>query len=128
MMPRRTSTGIILAAFNTPWILLWFYFARGAMDRALGVPALLLLLVLCTIGMIVLPIVLGGVPGRRWLLLIMLGIVNVFWGLQWIGVYARYGPGDAAYGRVPLAMLAAMLVSSTVVVLVYTLLGRLLQR
>lgn len=109
----------LLAAFNIPWPCLWWYFSGPDQPRDLGVPALFMLLILCTIGMVVLPMFLGGSLSRRWLLLLVLGAVNIFWGLRWIEAFATSMPGEATYRAARMAFLLLIAASSLAVGLAY---------
>jgi hypothetical protein len=126
--PRTRLMAGLLVAFNIPWPLLWWYFSGPNQPRDLGVPALFMLLILCTIGMVVLPMFLGGVLSRRWLLLLTLGAVNVFWGLRWIEVFATSVPGGTAYPAARQSFLLLIAISSVGVGLAYALADRALTR
>ncbi|MDA0990507.1 MAG: hypothetical protein O3A51_07130, partial [Verrucomicrobia bacterium] len=63
-----------------------------------------------------------------WLLFIMLGTINIFWGLRWVQLFSRYGPGDAAYVDQRAQIVLLMIISSAIVLIGYAWLGRLLLR
>jgi len=126
-MKRRNSVAALLL-FNLPWIASWFTLSRPSIDRGLSVPALYLVLVLSVVGLMILPLVLVTSLRRRWLLIIILGLVNVFWGLRWIYAFAVTDPYDASYAATRLDILCMMVISSVVVLLVYGIADRLPSR
>lgn len=110
---------LILVLLNLPWAGLWWYFTGPEQDRGLGVVALYMILAISAVGMVILPIFVGGTQGKRWLLLLVLGIINLFWCLRWISVFADTSPADANYAGMRYTILQLMALSSAVVTGLY---------
>lgn len=124
--PRRTRWGLWL--LNLPWLVLWWYYSGPDSPRAWSVPALFLLLTLAVVGMVILPLCLGRLPRKRWLLVALLGVTNIYWALRWIEAFALARPGDPDYPTARLAFPALMVISTLVVILGYRLVDHLLAR
>lgn len=127
-MHQRTRFTTLLVLFNLPWLGLWWYFSAPDRQRGLGVLALYMILVICTLSMVLLPLLLGGVARKRWLLILILGLTNLFWALKWIEIFSSTAPMDSAYAAARHAIARLMLLSSLVVVILYQLADRLLSR
>jgi hypothetical protein len=110
-----------------PWICLWFFFSDPDVDRGLGIVALHALLVLGTVGLVVLPLLATGLRRKRWLLILLLGTVNVYWCLRWIEALAASVPGDSQYATARFEILSLMAVWSLAVLAVYGIADRLLR-
>lgn len=124
--PRLAPWGLTL--LNVPWPLLWWFYSGPDLPRAWSVPALFLLLTLSFVGLVILPLCLGRLPRKRWLLVALLGVTNVFWALRWIEAFALTRPGDPDYPSARLAFPALMALSTLVVILGYRLVDHLLAR
>ncbi|MDA0578539.1 MAG: hypothetical protein O3B24_10630, partial [Verrucomicrobia bacterium] len=98
-----------------------------AQARGSSVTALFMILAICTIGMLSLPVVLGEFARRRWLLILILSLVNLYWCLRWIDIFARTLPMDAVYAQARHAIVRLMAVSSLAVIVLYQLADRLLR-
>lgn len=119
----------VLAAVNLPLVLLWLYLSRGSAVTRANVIALFLLLLVLVLTAVILPCVLvSGLLLRRWLLIVVLGFINVFWCLKWIDLYRVATPGDPLYARQRLAVGGIMLASSALIVMVYALAAVMLNR
>ncbi|MCE9612979.1 MAG: hypothetical protein K8T26_01800 [Lentisphaerae bacterium] len=117
----RTILAWALGLFNLPWVLLWWHFSSPALERGPSVTALYMILMICTVGMILLPIFLGGLAGKRWLLTLILGFLNLFWCLLWLQVFANTTPADASYAIIRRSIVKLMLLTSLSAVLLYHL-------
>ena len=128
-MKRRVWIGCILLTVNIPWMVLWWYYSRPCMTQAACVPILFLLLVFAVLCAVLLPIfLLGNLLPRRWLLIMLLGFVNLFWGLQWLDRFNHALPDAVAYQRARFFFLGMMGLSSLFVWGVYRGIGWCLTR
>ena len=112
-------TFLVLA--NTFLAGLWWLFTAPGRDRTISVPALFMLLILGTVSMIILPLIIDGIGRKRWLLIVILGLVNIFWCLRWIDLFAQATPLDHDYPNTRYAVAAMMFVTSLAVIVAYGL-------
>ena len=126
-MRLRVVVAIVLL-FNLPWVLLWWYFTQPAgLVRGWTGPALFIVLLLGTLGLVGTPCLLvRGLVRKRWLLITMLLFVNLFWALQWIQSYIVAVPGDATYPSARMMYASMMIIYSAVVCGLYWIVGRLM--
>ena len=117
--PRRRPGVTFLIFFNLPWLIAWFILTRPGADRGLAIPALHLLLVILTVGLVILPLLLLRELRNRWLLTTPLAVVNLFWALRWISAFSKAPPYSHSYGQLRLVYIALMLFSSLVVISIY---------
>jgi len=112
-------------AINVPWIVVW-YLAAGDPRRAFSyIAAVMMLLVVGATGAVVLPcLLIPGLMVRRWLLISMLYIVNVYWPLRWVELHAAGGRGYPGIQAGVSVYLSLMFVSSLVAVTVYWIVDR----
>lgn len=110
---------IFLIAFNLPWLIAWFIFTRPNSDPGLSIPALYLLLVILTVGLLILPLLLVQELRSRWLLTVPLATVNLFWALRWITAFSTSPPYSPDYGHLRSVYVTLMIVSSAIVILLY---------
>lgn len=118
--------GPLLLLLNLPLLFLWWRYSGPDMPRAWSVPALFLLLTLAIVGMVILPLCLGRLPRKRWLLVLVLSAINLYWSLRWIEAFAQSAPGQAPYIAARQAILWVMAASTLAVLLLYALVDRLL--
>jgi len=112
---------------NLPWILLWLRVSRSPGELTGGVPILFILLILGGTGLILVPcLLIKELFRKRWILIVMLAFVNIFWCLKWIDNYAGAVAGDPSYGKNRLFFAGMIILSSTVVCLIYWSISRIL--
>jgi hypothetical protein len=127
MRRRQVVVAVILAAVNLPWVVLWWYVSRPSQPAPESVLVLLMLLVVALVGAIVLPaLLIRNLFPRRWMLMLVLAAVNLFWCLRWIEAFNRSEPGDPFYRWARFHFLLMILLSSGVVLGLYRLFGRVL--
>jgi hypothetical protein len=126
-MKRRTGIGAVIVCLNLPWAVLWWYFSRPGETNPGSIQILFLLLIVGVTCMVVIPsFLVGDFFPRRWLLILTLAFVNLFWFLRWIEAFNTASPNDPAYRVARLFFLVMIVLSSSAVVAMYTLVGRLL--
>jgi hypothetical protein len=128
-MKRKALVASVVLAVNVPWAVLWWHFTRPGETSPGSIAVLLLLLVVAGFTLIFLPAVLiGNLFPRRWLLILSLAFVNLFWALRWVDTFNRALPDDAAYRAARYHFLLMHVISSVAVLLLYRLTGLLLSR
>jgi hypothetical protein len=121
---RRLVAAAAALAVNVPWLLVWRQAEREPLRLFVHVPALFMLLALGVSGAVALPcVLLPGLTARRWLLIILLALANLFWPLRWIDLHAGGGSGYPGAGAGLPVFLGLMLLSSTAAVAVYAAAG-----
>lgn len=113
---------------NFTIVCLWLFLTRSGGIQHGRVASLYLILMVALLALIVLPLLLWGPHKPRWLLLSCLAVVNLYWGISWIGAYVNNGVGETAYLEQRKLIMTAMLLSSAVVALLYWALSLLLTR
>ncbi len=116
---RGVKRSIFLVCFNIPWIAAWFVMSRPEADRGLSIPALYCLLVLLVVGMVILPPLMLRRLRSRWLLIVPLALVNIFWALRWIHAFSTNPPHTPNYSELRLVYIVLMCLSSLIVAVVY---------
>ena len=128
-MKRKALVASIILAANAPWAALWWHFTRPGETAPGSVAILLLLLVVACFTLIFVPAVLiGNLFPRRWLLILSLAFVNLFWALRWLDAFNHAMPNDIRYRAARYYFLLMVAVSSAIVVTLYRLISLLLEK
>ncbi len=113
---------------NVPVVIGWIRLTRAGGEHAARVPALYLVLTLAIGSMVILPLFLWRIHRRRWLIISLLVILNLFWANRWIIGYTAIEVGDPAYKVFRREILSNAVLSSLVVLAVYALISFALGR
>jgi len=128
-MKRKALVAFIIVAVNAPWAALWWHFTRPGETSPGSIVILLLLLVVACFTLIFLPAVLiGNLFPRRWLLILSLAFVNLFWALRWLEAFNRALPDDVTYRATRYYFVMMLILSSITVLVLYRLTGLLIAR
>ncbi len=128
-MKRKVLIVAAIASASIPLMCLWWNLTVPGEHDSGRVPVLFLLLLLGVAVMVGVPaLVIRDLLRRRWILIAMLALVNVFWCLEWITAYSITWAGDVRYNTVRWSYIYLMVVSSALTVCVYWVCGKLLDR
>jgi len=114
-----TLPWMLLLAWNLPIIAAWLIITHPASYVYGSVPALYILLILGILGMIVLPVFLGDIRQKPWLLITLVGVINIYWSLIWITTFVEYAP-DPPYDVYRIRIMGGMILTSIVTALIYS--------
>ena len=128
-MKYKALIASVILIVNTPWAVLWWRFTGPGETSTGSVAVLLMLLVVASFTLIFVPAVLiGNLFPRRWLVILTLTFVNLFWALRWLDAFNHAMPHDVGYPSARYFYLRMVLLSSATVLTLYALTERLLRR
>ena len=126
-MKRSTLVLSLLLILGIAWASIWWHFARPAAAAQTNVPALFIILAIGVTAFVAIPcVIFKGLLRKRWLLILMLVFVNIFWCIKWIDIYRTTPPDDPPYAAVRPLLWAAMFLSGILVFALYWLIGRII--